>query len=228
MKWKKILRASLIPTIALLIVGIPMFDPVLSLLCCLSPLLSSIILLYAGYSAVRKYGLDLIEAGLTGALVNYMSYILPRLLVALLIFGGGYGYFVRFVSPLRVEEGEDVSAVWARSVTAIAVELLIRITFYIIVGGVLGMAGGVVAQKISARQKSEDITHIVEKKPEKTYDLALYALRSLPYLVLREYLWFFTYVFLSLSIPLNHQGWSVFSSLASSSARLKFTQIQVI
>ena len=178
MEWKKILKASLIPTIALLIVGIPMFDPVLnylSLLCCLSPLLSSVILLYAGYSAVKKYESNPLEAGLTGALVSYMSYILPRLLVALLVFGGGYGYFVRFVSPLRVEEGEDVSTVWTTSVVAIATKLLITVTFYIIIGAVLGMVGGYVAQKISARQKSEDMTPIAEKKPEKIQDLMLYA-----------------------------------------------------
>lgn len=102
MDFKKIISAAMIPTIVLVVLGIVnavisvVITKYLPLLCFIPMLLSLpiyvinlIILGWAGYSAAKKYQLDLVGAALTGVLAAFVSSIISQIVLLVLQLATG-------------------------------------------------------------------------------------------------------------------------------------------
>ncbi len=102
MDFKKIITAAMIPTIVLIVLGVInallnfVITKYLPLLCFLPALLTLpiyvidlVVLGYAGYSAAKKYQLDLVGAALTGALAGFMSSVISQIVSVVLAAATG-------------------------------------------------------------------------------------------------------------------------------------------
>jgi hypothetical protein len=165
MDWKKILKAALIPAIALVVLQVIdsfiwvflvgrliLFVMELGLFA-----MFFLVLLHAGYSAVRHAKLDLLGAALVGAVAGSIARIIGSIIVMLIsiMFAGatvGGTTLVTFTPDYSMPGVLILSAAG----------LVIWAVIEFVVGAVLGLLGGLIAQIIEPKKKPKT------KKPKRS------------------------------------------------------------
>jgi len=152
MNFKNVIKAALIPAAAMMVLGVisTVISTVIAILLRGSFIISLVLGLgflalnlliaaYGGYRAVKKYGLDLIGAVLTGALSYGAAGIVNGILSFTLLVSG--------LTPLT-SSASSVQGGMTMIIIGGLIGLVIGFFIAIVLGAVLGLIGGFVAEKL--------------------------------------------------------------------------------
>ncbi|MEM3555872.1 MAG: hypothetical protein QXF56_04110 [Candidatus Micrarchaeia archaeon] len=153
MDFRKIINASVLPIVVLVVLGVltaivtialpsflPMVGSILSILISLASfVLSCLVLGWAGYSAVKKHQLDLTGAAITGGIAAVVSEVINSV-VALLLNLPGFMSIASDSAGGAVIGGGALLLFWF-------IGMIIGIAISAVLGVVLGAIGGYIAQR---------------------------------------------------------------------------------
>ena len=156
MDFKKVIGTAMIPTVALVVLGIigvvlgfvlrsgGTIVGLISLAITIGIFgISCLILLYGGYSATKRSKLDLVGALLVGATAGFVSSIINGIINLIMMI-------VNLSSVASQMPSQNVSSetIWAAGGIIGILGLVIGIVLWLFIGAVLGVIGGFIGQKI--------------------------------------------------------------------------------
>lgn len=150
---KRIINAAILPTIVLVVIGVitaivtialtsllPLLGSIASIIINLASLgLSCLVLGWAGYTAVKKYQLDLLGAALTGVVAGVVSSIINAVVSLVLSLLG--------LVPVATSGSAELATTGAFMLLGWFLGLIIGVGISVVLGAVLGAIGGYIAQR---------------------------------------------------------------------------------
>lgn len=152
MDFKRIINAAMVPTIILVVLGIigtilgfllgkflPFIGGIIGIVLGLGIfVVECLILGWAGYSAAKKYQLDVVGAALTGALSAFVASIINGIISIVLSLVG--------LMPVVSSNPLETTIGGAATLVFLLIGLVIGVVIYTVIGVVLGAIGGFLGQ----------------------------------------------------------------------------------